>query len=164
MRKAVSLTFFDKLAIDPRQPSRGIKCQDDDEHENGQSHSSLCSDDEKAGFDALVHDAVPHHAGGAGRMSVREFDHLARLQSLIGVGHAEAAGAHVHQLPQDFEWLGIGKAHQNRSFGGLASFSALFLNMYGEIHRATRCWTESYSLSLRLRVRREIPRRAAAFC
>src|SRR5207253_681544 len=104
----------------------------------------------------------PHDAGRANRRRVRELNHLARLERLIGVGHAKSAGAHVHQLSKNLQRLRIRESDQNRSFRGLASLAPLLVD--GQTHIATSDCSDSYSLSLRLSVRREIPKRAAAFC
>src|SRR5438874_781276 len=109
----------------------------------------------------MIQDAIPHHTGGPDGKAMGESNHLTRLERLIRMRHAEAAWADVHELAQDLHGLGIGEVHQNRPLGWLSDLPALFMNRY--VHRLTGC-AVSYNLSLRLNVRREIPRRAAALC
>jgi len=59
-------------------------------------------DDQEAGLDTLVGDAVPHHARLAGVDGMPELDHLAGVQGRVVMHSSKAALAVVEQAAADF--------------------------------------------------------------
>jgi hypothetical protein len=87
--------------------------------------ATLSHDDQKAGFNAIGKDAIPHHFGSPLRFDVREFDQLAGLERNAVVSHAKATGADVHQRTIDFPNLGIGELDMHGS-GDIPPYFASF--------------------------------------
>ena len=81
-------------------------------------------DDQEAGFDALVGNAVPHHAGLPGIEGMAELDHLAGVEGGIVVEGAEAVVAVVDQASADFLVRGIVEGELERSLAAVALFNA----------------------------------------
>jgi hypothetical protein len=61
----------------------------------------LC-DYQESGFNAIVGDSIPHHARLSDGDGVLKLDHLAAVQSGVGVHRSETALAVVQQAADDF--------------------------------------------------------------
>ena len=79
-------------------------------------------DHQESGLDAVIGDAVPHHARPPDGDGMLELHFLAGVQRSVGMFGAETAGAVIQQLAIDFLRRWIVKRQLQRAMSGMATF------------------------------------------
>ncbi len=87
-------------------------------------------DDQESGLDAVISDAVPHHARPPHGDGMLELHFLAGVQRGVGVFGAETAVAVIQQLAVDFLRRRIVKGKLQCAMAGMASFRAAILRAW----------------------------------
>ena len=87
-------------------------------------------DHQESGLDAVIGDAVPHHARPPHGDGVLELHFLAGVQRSVGMFGAETAGAVIQQFAIDFLRGWIVKGKLQCAVAGMALFRAAILRAW----------------------------------